>query len=75
MQDYVSYIVEAVMRGNSQLGRLLYQLAEIDIECIYPLTKHLIKAIKMADRADLCHIFKIMYLVSLSHVQVICPHL
>lgn len=70
--EYVNYIVDILLRGknSSSLSRILLQLCEIDIECIYPLTKHLIKAIKIVDYNDLIHLLKIMYLISLSHVQV-----
>ncbi len=67
---YVSYIVDAILKGNSTLCRLLYQLCETDIECIYPLTKHLIKALKILNTSDATHILQILYLISLNHVQV-----
>lgn len=70
--DYVYYIVNAIFKGNSCLSRLLFQLTETNIECIYPLTKHLVKTLKTIESPeDLITILKIMYMISLSHVQVI----
>jgi len=69
--DYVYYIVNAIFKGNSCLSRLLFQLTETNIECIYPLTKHLVKSLKTIDSPeDLITVLKIMYMISLSHVQV-----
>lgn len=68
---YVNYIVESILKGNSNLCRLLFQLCETDIECIYPLTKHLVKSLKILNSNDTVHILQIMYLISLNHVQVV----
>ena len=69
--DHVYHFVNAIYRGNSCLSRLLFHLCEANVECIYPITKHLIKCLKTIDSVDdLIHILKIMYIVSLHHVQV-----
>ncbi|CAF0821844.1 unnamed protein product, partial [Brachionus calyciflorus] len=77
--DHVYCIVSAMLKaGNNQFGlaHLLFQISEANIECIYPLVKHLIKSFKvLASSNDLVNIFQIMYLVSLSHVQLIIVHL
>lgn len=74
--DYVYYIVNAIFKGNTCLSRLLFQLTETNIECIYPLTKHLVKSLKTIDSPeDLITILKIMYMISLSHVQLTIVHL
>ena len=69
--DYVYYIVSALLKGHHCLSHLLYQICESNIECIYPLTRHLIKSLKfIKSTKDLIYILQIMYLVSLNHVQV-----
>ena len=69
--DYIYYIVNAIFKGNTCLSRLLFQICEAQIECIYPLTKHLIKTLKTSEPSeDLINILKIMYMISLNHVQV-----
>ena len=72
LTHYVHYIVDTILKGNSNLCRLLYQICETDVECIYPLTKHLVKALKIIENTnDAVYILQIMYLISLNHVQVI----
>lgn len=68
--NYVDYMVDAILKGNNNLCRLLYQLCETDIECIYPLTKHLIRALKIIDSNQVMHLLQIMHLISLNHVHV-----
>lgn len=73
--DYVYYLASALLKGYAGLGALLYQIAESShhIECIYPLVKHFVRAFKLiADSSptDFAHVMQIIYLVSLSHVQV-----
>ena len=69
--DYVYYILNAILKGHTSLTQLLYQICESQPECIYPLVKHLIKALKLIDlTSDLVYILQIMNLVSLNHVHV-----
>jgi hypothetical protein len=69
--EYIYYIISAILKGNSCLTRLLYQLCEAKIECVYPLMKLVIKCLKVIEVPnDLIYIFQIMYLISLSHVKV-----
>jgi hypothetical protein len=77
LSEHVSYIVDAILKGQYNLCRLLYQICEANIECIYSLTKHLVKAIKIIGKnEEIAYLLKIMYLISLNHVQVCskCPN-
>jgi hypothetical protein len=72
--DHVYHIVNAIYRGNSCLSKLLFHLCEANVECIYPIMKHLVKCLKTIDSSDdLIHILKTMYIISLHHVQVKLP--
>lgn len=69
--DYVYYLVSGMLKGYQGLASLLYQICENQIECIYPLVKHLIKGLKLIESVnDFNYVLQVMYLVSLSHVQV-----
>ncbi len=69
--DYVYYILNAVQKGHTSLTHLLFQICEYNIECIYPLTRNLIKILKIIQSVpDLINVLQIMYLISLNHVQV-----
>lgn len=69
--DYVYYLASGVLKGYAGLASLLYQIAESHIESMYPLVKHLMRGLKLIDSvADFNYVLQIMYLVSLSHVQV-----
>jgi protein melted len=74
--DHVFHITNAIYRGNTCLSRLLFHLCESNVECIYPITKHLIKCLKTIDsNEDLINVLKIMYIISLHHVQIVMVHL
>jgi hypothetical protein len=71
LTDYVYYILNAIVKGHTSLTQLLYQVCESHPECIYPLVKHLVKALRVIEpSSDLAYILQIMYLVSLNHVHV-----
>ncbi len=79
LTDYVYYILNAILKGHTILTQLLFQICESQPECIYPLVKHLVRAIKImsgettsssSSSQDLNYLFQIMYLVSLNHVHV-----
>ncbi len=71
LTDYVYYILNAIVKGHMSLTQLLYQVCESHPECIYPLVKHLVKALRVIEpSSDLAYILQIMYLVSLNHAHV-----
>ena len=69
--DYVYYLASGMLKGYAGLGGLLFQIAESHIDCIYPLVKHFVRALKLIESVpDFNYVLQIIYLVSLSHVQV-----
>lgn len=69
--DYVYYLASGMLKGYAGLAGLLYQIAESHVECIYPLVKHFVRGLKLIESVnDFNYVMQIMYLVSLSHVQV-----
>lgn len=69
--DYVYYLASGMLKGYPGLAGLLYQIAESHVECIYPLVKHFVRGLKLIESVnDFNYVMQIMYLVSLSHVQV-----
>jgi hypothetical protein len=71
LSENIEFVVDAILKGQYNLCRLLYQICECNIECIYPLTKHLIKMMQIVDnKCDTQYLLKIIYLISLNHVQV-----
>jgi hypothetical protein len=69
--DYVYYIVNAIKMGHTSLTYLLFQISEINIDCMYPFVRLIIKMLDKIDSAkDFGYLLQVMYLISLNHIQV-----